>query len=79
MLYEVITHGFAYPNPCSSIVRFNEIDAVSVKVFAINGKTVLSAKVYDNAIDVSSLDRGVYVIQVADRDGVLHSDRLMKR
>jgi len=55
-----------YPNPVSNILYFTK-NAIFVAVFDISGKLVLSENNNINTIDVSSLDKGIYFI---DLDGV---------
>jgi len=55
-----------YPNPANNILYFTQY-AKSVKIFDINGKLILSENNNVNSIDVSMLDKDIYLIDV---DGV---------
>lgn len=51
------------PNPVKDYLSFNKgIDVTSVIIFDISGKKVLELEAKDNAIDVSALSKGVYVM-----------------
>ena len=52
-----------YPNPVSNILYFTK-KAIFVAVFDISGKLVLSENNNINTIDVSSLDKGIYFIDL---------------
>jgi Leucine-rich repeat (LRR) protein len=51
-----------YPNPANNKITIDAADVVDVKLFDVLGKQISSAK--ENQIDVSSLNDGVYFMQV---------------
>jgi len=56
-------------NPCSSQIKLNlpkSITRASVQIFDVLGKEVYSVAAYQNPIDVSSLEKGVYLVKVSD-------------
>jgi hypothetical protein len=62
----VLNGNRIFPNPVLNTLHFTK-KATFVEIFDLNGKLILSANNNINAIDVSMLDEGVYVIDV---DGV---------
>ncbi len=55
-----------YPNPAKNYFLIKNIDNISVKVVDINGKILISKEKYykNQKIDVSSLSRGIYFIEI---------------
>lgn len=80
--------GIVYPNPSSSYailpVSITESQQLSLKLFDVQGRLIKT--IYDNTITVgnheirfntSSLEDGVYFIQMNTRDGVVSSQRFV--
>jgi len=60
-----------FPNPASSIVNVNSsADVKKIEVVDFTGKTVMVVDNATNRFDISSLDRGVYLMRVTNGDGV---------
>lgn len=58
-----------YPNPLSGNTLYltsNANAAMSVQIFDLLGKEVLKANVVNNAVNVSSLNAGVYMVKVTE-------------
>ena len=56
-----------YPNPVSgNKIYFNVSDDVTVEVYNVLGKTVISTEVTNtkNNIDVSNLSKGIYILKI---------------
>lgn len=73
-----------YPNPTSSFVYLNasEISSIDrVEIYNIIGKKVKSQAISNNktAINVSDLDKGVYIVKVlADNNTLFHTQSFVK-
>ena len=70
-----------YPNPVSNGTLFVETSANAEKivtVFDVLGKKVLSTSTNDNAVNVSSLNAGVYIVKITE-EGKTASRKLVIR
>lgn len=65
-----------YPNPVSEILRIDCDTEFSVRVYNMVGKKLLEVR-NQNQIDLSSIDTGIYVIQI-EVDGSIIIGKLMK-
>jgi hypothetical protein len=71
---------FIYPNPAKQTVNISlGLQKATVAIFDMNGKMIKNIKNYksDQAIDISSLQIGVYLIRITDNSTVI-SKRLLK-
>ena len=57
-----------FPNPTMDIVHISGIDAVDVKVYNVLGQLVKTVRSM-NAIGVSGLPQGVYLLRITDAEG----------
>jgi hypothetical protein len=58
-----------YPNPLSGNTLYltsSANAAMSVQIFDLLGKEVMKANVVNNAVNVSSLNAGVYMVKVTE-------------
>jgi len=55
-----------YPNPASGIVKFSTAlgDALSVSVFDLLGKLVISVQTIQSELNISNLNPGVYFVRM---------------
>lgn len=67
------------PNPAKDIVTIEGINAVSVQVVNITGKTELNTKVSNNTLNVSNLTPGQYILNVTDSEGKTQALQLIKK
>jgi hypothetical protein len=74
----------AYPNPCENeltlIQSNNQVDKVTMKVYDVTGRVVMS-EVYWGAkhtVDTSNLPSGFYTVQL-ERKGQMHSVKFVKK
>jgi len=70
-----------YPNPTDGkLILSNVIGKTSFKVISVSGQVVLSGVVSNNAntIDISSFENGIYVLQLAQEQG-LQTVRIVKK
>lgn len=77
---------FMYPNPTNDYISLSMPDGVSqirsASVFDILGNEVLNtntmSKADFNHLNIAGLQRGVYIVKIQDKDGMLYSRRLYK-
>ncbi|WP_395074696.1 T9SS type A sorting domain-containing protein [Flavobacterium sp.] len=68
----VILNTKIYPNPAQNIVNV-EVDGLNeMEVYDINGRFLIKKQISDNknAIDISSLSNGIYVLKVSTENGI---------
>ena len=58
-----------YPNPTSGIINISGIDTKAVEIFNMYGAKVLSVEAKSNAIDVSGLSNGAYLVKAIATNG----------
>jgi uncharacterized protein (TIGR02145 family) len=62
-----------YPNPVNNILYINGLEPnTNLTIYDLGGKVLISQKVKNNQIDVSSLQKGIYSIQMEDKNGVVN-------
>lgn len=68
-----------YPNPSTGIVKIHTDSPVDVQVMDITGKVVLTMNQVTNEsqINLSSLDKGVYLAKVRDAEGVEQTQKII--
>ncbi len=58
-----------YPNPSASIIQIStDQNLSSFRIMNISGQTVLMNKITANKIDISSLDKGQYILELSGDD-----------
>jgi len=67
-----------YPNPTTEIVRVSGIEVSEIIIFSLQGQLVCSA-FNTNTVNVSSLNNGLYILNITDRSGVKTSVKLHVR
>lgn len=67
-----------YPNPTAGILKFNLSGAVDIEVFNMLGVEVQQFSVEANAIDLSHLPQGVYLVRFK-KDGTTFVKRVVKK
>jgi len=74
-----------YPNPAQSIINFEASslqEIIQVNIIDRSGKNVFSERlnlnINTNKLDISSLDKGVYILQLNDGNSIL-SNKFIKR
>ncbi|MEI8272333.1 MAG: DUF2271 domain-containing protein [Paludibacter sp.] len=58
-----------YPNPANSSIFVNGIDINEVEIFSLSAKSLLKTK--DQSINISSLARGTYLVQIQSKLGMV--------
>ena len=73
-----------YPNPTKDIVYIEfspDVDCQSVEIYNIDGrmvKTCHGASLQNNAIDISNINAGVYIMKIKMLDGKEFAERIIK-
>ena len=73
-------HLDVFPNPATDILSIVTYDANchSVEIFSLDGRLVKAQSANFDAIDISSLAPGLYVIKVRMKDGREYNERIVK-
>jgi len=68
-----------YPNPAKDYIYINENESnLKVTVYDVSGKMVLNTSLTDNRLDVSSLEKGNYVVSYISKKGMKKSFKFIK-
>lgn len=60
-----------YPNPAQNLLHINVKDKINnIQVFALDGKQVFQTSSETDAIDMSSFERGIYLISIETTNGI---------
>lgn len=72
-----------YPNPATDILHISSPNALkNVSIFNVTGKKVMDVQynsVLKRSLDISSLDKGVYIIRVSNTSDEVYSTRIVKQ
>ena len=68
-----------YPNPASNELSIIGIDVVAAKIYTLNGMQLKDINVYNNNIDISRLNTGVYVLRIIDKHGNVSLAKFIKK
>jgi mannan endo-1,4-beta-mannosidase len=61
-----------YPNPASNYIELQStLNNAIINLFAINGKQIIKTRLNDNKIDISGLQKGVYILKVTKDEKIL--------
>ncbi|BAO75524.1 hypothetical protein WPG_1294 [Winogradskyella sp. PG-2] len=66
-----------HPNPTTDIITVSGENVISVEVFDINGRSVLSSK--SNTLSVKHLSNGVYIVKVLGEGNSIITKKLIKQ
>ena len=78
---EVVTASKLYPNPTSGIFYFENLsEIVGVEVLDIRGRSMIQKTIDANmtSLDISSLERGAYLVRMTDKRGNVDISRVLK-
>ncbi len=76
--YERNTSINVYPNPVRDMLYINtELPVQQAIIFDTTGKSI-NAQISNNAIDVSTLNAGIYTLQITIGDGIFYEKILVK-
>lgn len=62
-----------YPNPATDVIKFNNLNQGAFTVVSLTGAEVLSGSVSSSSIDISKLEKGTYIINIKNDNGVYQS------
>ncbi|EDP72827.1 hypothetical protein FBALC1_17037 [Flavobacteriales bacterium ALC-1] len=65
-----------YPNPANDIVSITDENIVSVEVYDLNGRNILSTK--SNTFSIKHLSNGVYILKILGEDNYEVTKKLIK-
>jgi hypothetical protein len=72
-----------YPNPAENVLNINSENELStVKFYNVTGQMVMEVElngVFSKEMDISTLDIGLYVIQVQDVTGEMNAIKFLKQ
>ena len=66
-----------YPNPTSDFLNFSG-KVSSVQIFDASGRTVSSSKVSNNQVNVTNLEKGVYIVKFETENGT-QTEKFIKK
>ena len=67
-----------YPNPTGGILHVNGMNVKQAKVIDASGK-IIPVKNSGNEINVEKLIKGTYILQLQDKEGNIHTDKIIKK
>lgn len=68
-----------YPNPVNNVLNIRGAEKISkIQIVDINGRVVLTRETEFEQIDVSAIQKGVYLMNIISKEGNHHSVRLVK-
>lgn len=59
-----------FPNPVSDYININGIESFTLLIFDINGRMVYRNDNPENRVDISLLDKGIYVVKLVSQKGI---------
>jgi hypothetical protein len=75
-----ITTVSLFPNPVSSLLQISSSStALDYQIVAMNGIVVQTGEVNNNAIDVSNLKEGLYIVMIYFENGQEHQQKIIKK
>lgn len=69
-----------YPNPTSSMlnVESEELEVEKITIYDIIGRMVLQRSLSNNFVNLSSLENGIYLAEVEDKNRVKYIYKIVK-
>lgn len=68
-----------HPNPVIDVLNFDQADWTNARVLDLQGREVLKAEVLSGKLDMSTLQPGVFVLQLTNAAGALGTARFEKK
>ena len=65
-----------YPNPATDQIQININNFDKVMIFELSGKRVMLSK--KTKIDISKLDKGIYLMKIQDQSGQIYKAKIIK-
>ncbi len=66
-----------YPNPAKDYIQISGLSIAQNQLYNLNGNLVQTTN--SDKIDISSLSKGVYLLQTTDTDGNRHTQKVIKK
>jgi hypothetical protein len=68
-----------YPNPVRDMLYIsNDIQAEKLEVYSLSGVLMLHSEINNNQIDLSSLNKGVYIVKISTGQGIINQRIIRK-
>lgn len=68
-----------YPNPTSDYLNIKSVKGITlISVYDMSGRLLINSKLSDSKIDVSKLQKGMYIIKLHTENGVVNSKFIKK-
>jgi hypothetical protein len=67
-----------YPNPTTSQITFSQ-EISSIEIFDVIGKKVKTFENTTNTFNVSSLEKGIYLVKGKTTEGIEFSEKFIKK
>jgi hypothetical protein len=69
-----------YPNPAADFILLEDIvNFESINIYNAGGQSVYSNEIRENKIDVSGLEKGLYIINILTNEGEIISSKFVKK
>lgn len=70
-----------YPNPATSMIRFDAVDVVSVHILDLTGKSVLQANNLQGktSVELGDLASGLYIVRLNHASGLQTAAKILKK
>ena len=62
-----------YPNPANNTISVNLKNNSTFNILDLTGRLVIASKVENNTIDISNLNKGVYILQTNSINGIINT------
>ena len=70
-----------FPNPATDFLTIDGIyrpDFINYQIYSVDGKELLSGRIRNNQVDISSLNAGIYFIKIIDQNATISLLRFVK-
>ncbi len=67
-----------YPNPASNFIIINSVEDIKGSIFSVSGKLIKTISNTNNNIDISDLNKGVYIINIQSK-GKIYTQKFIKK
>lgn len=79
---EEVSNSNIYPNPITSLLNIEVTNNAKYNLYPILGQEILQAgdlNLGENTLDLSYLDKGVYVLKIISEEGYLTTNKIIKQ
>jgi hypothetical protein len=72
--------AYIYPNPATNYIIVTAPAQSSISIMSMDGKMLVQQSLQNQNVDISSLPEGIYMVRIADQDGMtIRTEKLVKR